>query len=46
MTENKPAQKHNAIEKALEIMLKFRGSKPSWGIRELSGELGFSPATV
>ncbi|MCG8632486.1 MAG: IclR family transcriptional regulator [Desulfobacterales bacterium] len=38
--------KRNAIEKALEIMLKFRGSKPSWGIRELSGELGFSPATV
>ena len=38
--------KRNAIEKALEILLKFNGPKPSWGIRELSGELGFSPATV
>lgn len=39
-------KKRNAIEKALEIMLKFQGTKPSWGIRELSAELGFSPATV
>ena len=38
--------KLNAIEKSLEIMLKFQGTKPSWGIRELSAELGFSPATV
>ncbi len=36
----------NAIEKALEIMLKFQDIKPSWGIRELSTSLGFSPATV
>jgi DNA-binding IclR family transcriptional regulator len=42
--ENK---KLNAIEKALEIMLKFQDiNKASWGIRELSAELGFSPATV
>jgi IclR family transcriptional regulator, KDG regulon repressor len=39
-------RKLNAIEKALEIMLKFQDIKASWGIRELSGELGFSPATV
>jgi DNA-binding IclR family transcriptional regulator len=43
-TENK---KLNAIEKALEIMLRFQDvNKASWGIRELSAELGFSPATV
>jgi DNA-binding IclR family transcriptional regulator len=42
--ENK---KLNAIEKALEIMLRFQDvNKASWGIRELSAELGFSPATV
>jgi DNA-binding IclR family transcriptional regulator len=41
-----PKKKLNAIEKALEIMLKFQGTKPKWGIRELSCELGFSPATV
>ena len=38
--------KRNAIEKALEVLLKFQASTPSWGIRELSCELGFSPATV
>ena len=44
---NKPdPKKLNAIEKALEIMLKFKGTKPRWGIRELSSELSFSPATV
>ncbi|MFO7988731.1 MAG: IclR family transcriptional regulator [Desulfotignum sp.] len=48
MTE-KPAEnkKLNAIEKALEIMLRFQDvNKASWGIRELSAELDFSPATV
>ncbi len=44
MDKNK--KKANSIEKALEIMLKFQGIKPSWGIRELSTALGFSPATV
>ncbi len=39
-------KKLNSIEKALEIMLKFQEIKPSWGIRELSTQLGFSPATV
>ena len=39
-------KKPNSIEKALEIMLKFQDTKPSWGIRELSTNLGFSPATV
>lgn len=42
----KDIKKANAIEKALEIMLKFQDIKPSWGIRELSTSLGFSPATV
>lgn len=42
----KTPKKLNSIEKALEIMLKFQEIKPSWGIRELSGQLGFSPATV
>jgi DNA-binding IclR family transcriptional regulator len=45
VTANSP-KKLNAIEKALEIMLKFQGPKPEWGIRELSSELEFSPATV
>jgi DNA-binding IclR family transcriptional regulator len=43
---NPPPKKPNSIEKALDIMLKFQDIKPSWGIRELSHELGFSPATV
>lgn len=43
----KPSKKKlNSIEKALEIMIKFQEIKPSWGIRELSAELDFSPATV
>ncbi len=42
-TKNK---KLNSIEKALEILLKFQEVKPSWGIRELSTHLEFSPATV
>lgn len=40
------SKKPNSIEKALEILLKFQETKPAWGIRELSGQLGFSPATV
>ncbi len=46
MTQKKITKKPNSIEKALEIMLRFKGNKPSWGIRELGTELGFSPATV
>jgi DNA-binding IclR family transcriptional regulator len=42
----KNSEKLNSIEKALEIMLKFQEIKPSWGIRELSAALNFSPATV
>jgi IclR family KDG regulon transcriptional repressor len=30
----------------MEIILKFQQIKPYWGIRELSAELDFSPATV
>jgi DNA-binding IclR family transcriptional regulator len=36
----------NSVEKALEIILAFRSDQPSWGVRELSAHLGFSPATV
>lgn len=43
---SKDLQKVNSIEKAMEIILKFQENKPYWGIRELSAELGFSPATV
>ena len=43
--ENKET-KLNSIEKAVKVLLKFRDSTSSKGIRELSGELGFSPATV
>ena len=36
----------NSIEKAIQILLAFTAEHPSWGVRELSGKLGFSPATV
>lgn len=36
----------NSIEKALEILLRFRPDHSAWGVRELAAELGFSPATV
>jgi DNA-binding IclR family transcriptional regulator len=36
----------NSIEKAIKVMLKFQESGATHGIRELSNELGFSPATV
>ena len=36
----------NSIEKALRILLAFQTEHPSWGVRELSAHLGFSPATV
>ncbi len=42
----KDIEKLNSIEKALVILTKFQDIKPSWGIREMSTELGFSPATV
>lgn len=44
MTRETP--KLNSVEKTLEIMLKFKDAKPSWGIRELASHLDFSPATV
>ncbi len=44
--KNAGSKKRNAIEKAMEILLKFQDVKTSWGIRELSTELEFSPATV
>lgn len=39
-------KKHNAIEKSLLTLLAFSGDQSSWGVRELSQALGFSPATV
>jgi DNA-binding IclR family transcriptional regulator len=36
----------NSVEKALSILLAFQTERPSWGVRELSAHLGFSPATV
>lgn len=38
--------KYNAIEKAMLTLLSFLDERPGWGVRELSQELGFSPATV
>lgn len=47
MSQPAENKKLSAIEKALEIMLRFQDvNKASWGIRELSAELDFSPATV
>jgi DNA-binding IclR family transcriptional regulator len=36
----------NSVEKAIKILLAFQAQRPSWGVRELSAHLGFSPATV
>jgi DNA-binding IclR family transcriptional regulator len=36
----------NSVEKAIKILLAFRVQRPSWGVRELSTHLGFSPATT
>lgn len=36
----------NAIEKALQVLLAFQVDRPRWGVRELAGHLGFSPATI
>src|SRR3989339_1700316 len=33
-------------EKVLKTLLSFRMDQPQWGIRELSGHLGFSPSTA
>ncbi len=45
MNENKK-NNLNSIEKAIHVLLKFQKSGATHGIRELSSELGFSPATV
>ncbi len=36
----------HSVDKALRILEAFTPEHPSWGVRELSGRLGFSPATV
>ncbi len=36
----------NSVEKALKILLELQANPPSRGVRELSTQLGFSPATV
>ena len=38
--------KINSIEKALVVLMAFSGKKSSWGVRELSAHLGFSPSTI
>lgn len=38
--------KSNSIEKALRVLDVFREGRSSWGVRELSTHLGFSPSTV
>ena len=42
----KQPERLNSVEKALQILLSFQADRSSWGVRELSGHLGFSPATV
>jgi DNA-binding IclR family transcriptional regulator len=37
---------HNAVEKALEILMAFEPQAPLRGVRDLSAQLGYSPATV
>jgi IclR family KDG regulon transcriptional repressor len=37
---------HNAVQKALRLLMAFSAERPVWGVRELSSSLGFSPATV
>ena len=44
MKQNKSS--FNSVEKALKILLVFHAQQSSWGVRELSAHLGFSPATV
>ncbi len=46
MKKNEDPKPLNSIEKAIEILFKFQEDQRSRGIRELSQELGFSPATV
>jgi len=36
----------NSVEKAIAILKAFQADRPVWGVRELSGRLDFSPATV
>lgn len=38
--------KINSIEKALMVLMVFREEQPSWGVKELSVHLGFSPSTT
>ena len=42
----KQDERVNSVEKALRILLSFQSEQPTWGVRELSTHLGFSPATV
>jgi len=37
---------YNSIEKAMRVLMAFSVDQPTWGVRELSAHLGFSPATV
>ncbi len=46
MEQKEIKHKYNAIEKAIKILMEFQEDRPEWGVRDLSHELGFSPATV
>ena len=37
---------YNSIEKAMRVLMAFSVDQSTWGVRELSAHLGFSPATV
>ncbi len=37
---------YNSIEKAMRVLTAFSVDRPTWGVRELSAHLGFSPSTV
>jgi DNA-binding IclR family transcriptional regulator len=36
----------HSVDKALRLLRTFTSERPMWGVRQLSGHLGFSPATV
>ncbi len=42
----KQKNKVNAVEKALMVLMVFSAEQSSWGVRELSTHLGFSPSTI
>ena len=43
---NHSLDKINSVEKALMVLMVFCEKQPSWGVRELSTRLNFSPSTI